>query len=218
MGLDKVKEEIFLKCKRYCSICRKYKGRTIEIHHIVPRHKGGSDDFDNLMPVCPNCHEGVSYNPEHPRGSKFRESEQKRIRDEFYLWVENQTYGPEELNESDKDLLSIFINDYGNIIEYCIRAQFTAGLIDVDLGDKIDRLYNEKWTQKKYIFEDKNLENVKLDILNTLMEISGFLTDEFYRPLDGKLIFRNESFEEGKKLRETLQPNMLNFRQELNRL
>ena len=29
---------------------------TCDIHHIVPRRKGGDDSFSNLTPICPNSH------------------------------------------------------------------------------------------------------------------------------------------------------------------
>lgn len=29
---------------------------TIDIHHIKPKHKGGLNEIDNLMILCPNCH------------------------------------------------------------------------------------------------------------------------------------------------------------------
>ncbi len=33
-------------------------GRTdcLTIHHILPRHSGGTDDIDNLMTLCDACH------------------------------------------------------------------------------------------------------------------------------------------------------------------
>ena len=27
-----------------------------DVHHIIPRHKGGNDEHDNLTYICPNCH------------------------------------------------------------------------------------------------------------------------------------------------------------------
>lgn len=38
-----------------CSACDWNKG-TLDIHHIIERHRGGLDTLDNLSPVCPNCH------------------------------------------------------------------------------------------------------------------------------------------------------------------
>ena len=41
----------------HCSHCDFFcKGITLDIHHIVPVKKGGSDDTKNLSYLCPNCH------------------------------------------------------------------------------------------------------------------------------------------------------------------
>lgn len=40
-----------------CSCCGFHiKGISLDIHHIVPRAKGGSNDMSNLTYICPNCH------------------------------------------------------------------------------------------------------------------------------------------------------------------
>lgn len=38
-----------------CSICG-WNESTCDVHHIIPKKEGGSDNFDNLIVVCPNCH------------------------------------------------------------------------------------------------------------------------------------------------------------------
>ena len=38
-----------------CSNCG-WDKTLCDIHHIVPRSKGGSDDHENLTYLCPNCH------------------------------------------------------------------------------------------------------------------------------------------------------------------
>lgn len=38
-----------------CSNCG-WKITTCDIHHILPRSKGGSDEHSNLTNLCPNCH------------------------------------------------------------------------------------------------------------------------------------------------------------------
>lgn len=37
-----------------CELCG-YK-MAIDTHHIIPKHKGGLHEIENLMVVCPNCH------------------------------------------------------------------------------------------------------------------------------------------------------------------
>lgn len=38
-----------------CSICG-WNESTCDIHHIIPREDGGSNDNSNLIIICPNCH------------------------------------------------------------------------------------------------------------------------------------------------------------------
>jgi hypothetical protein len=40
-----------------CAVCNLRHG--VQVHHIVPRHEGGSDDASNAIPLCPNCHSEV---------------------------------------------------------------------------------------------------------------------------------------------------------------
>lgn len=38
-----------------CSICG-WDESTCDIHHIIPKKNGGTDNMDNLIYICPNCH------------------------------------------------------------------------------------------------------------------------------------------------------------------
>ena len=38
-----------------CSICG-WSESSCDIHHIIPKKDGGTDDMNNLIMVCPNCH------------------------------------------------------------------------------------------------------------------------------------------------------------------
>lgn len=49
--------KIFKRMGLPCSCCGFYvKGIMFDIHHIIPRAKGGSNDMSNLTYICPNCH------------------------------------------------------------------------------------------------------------------------------------------------------------------
>lgn len=50
--------KIFKRLKIKCSICGWNKA-TCDIHHILPRKSGGTDDNSNLVILCPNCHRMV---------------------------------------------------------------------------------------------------------------------------------------------------------------
>jgi len=48
----------------------------MEIHHVHWKSTGGSDDLDNAIPLCFECHAEVNhYNPKHPKGRKFTDEE-----------------------------------------------------------------------------------------------------------------------------------------------
>jgi hypothetical protein len=44
-----------------CCICG-WDRCVVDLHHIIPRAKGGPDDISNLTPLCPNCHREVHHN------------------------------------------------------------------------------------------------------------------------------------------------------------
>jgi len=218
---EKVKEDVLVKCKRYCCFCGEYKGRDIEVHHIVHRADGGEDSFDNAIPLCFDCHSEIgSYNPNHPKGNKFKPGELKRIRDDVYGKAVNLPRRPNDISDSDRSLLMDFKNDYTDILEYCIRTDFTSELVDCYLNDNIYYLYFEKWSKKKCIFQNDNLEELKCEILKSLDELRKYISPEYLRLHEpsGRLIFKNSSWEEGCKLREVFRPNSFRIRSELETL
>ena len=218
---EKIKEDVLVKCKRYCCFCGRYKGRDIEVHHIVQKADGGEDSFDNAIPLCFDCHSEVgSYNSNHPKGNKFKPGELKRIRDDFYSKVVDFSRRPNDISNTDEKLLVAFKNDYTDILEYCIRIDFTSELVDSSLSDNIYYLYFEKWSMKKCTFQDDNLEDLKQEIIERLDELREYLSFEYLRLHEpsGKLIFRNQSWEEGCKLRDVFRPNSLRIRGELGLL
>lgn len=38
-----------------CALCG-WKESSCDVHHIIPKKHGGTDDFNNLIVICPNCH------------------------------------------------------------------------------------------------------------------------------------------------------------------
>lgn len=50
-------DELLAKTGRQCCLCRTL--HRVQVHHIVPRNEGGTDDIENAIPLCPNCHDEV---------------------------------------------------------------------------------------------------------------------------------------------------------------
>lgn len=104
MSLKTNKERVLIESKRFCALCEHQKGVKIEIHHIVQKSKGGSDDFENLIPLCFDCHSEVkSYNPEHPKGNKFSEKELRERLLKFYKRVANNEIPSESPQKAPLD-------------------------------------------------------------------------------------------------------------------
>jgi hypothetical protein len=50
-------EQLLARTGRMCAICKRR--HRVQVHHITPVSEGGSDDIDNGIPLCPNCHDEV---------------------------------------------------------------------------------------------------------------------------------------------------------------
>jgi hypothetical protein len=80
-----VRTKVLLWCDRHCCLCKKVCGVNIEVHHLVPENEEGSDDIDNAIPLCFDCHsEVLRYNANHPKGTKYKPDELKPRRDQIY--------------------------------------------------------------------------------------------------------------------------------------
>ena len=86
MAFDpKLRTAVLLWCDRHCCLCKKACGVNIEVHHIIPEASDGSNDIDNALPLCFNCHSEVSrYNTEQPMGTKYKPEELKARREQVY--------------------------------------------------------------------------------------------------------------------------------------
>ncbi len=86
MSFDpQVRTTALLWCDRHCCLCKKACGVNIEVHHLVPESEGGSNQIENAIPLCFDCHsEVMRYNNEHPRGTKYKIEELRDRRDQVY--------------------------------------------------------------------------------------------------------------------------------------
>lgn len=79
-----------------CSMCG-WNETSLDIHHIKPKAKGGSDDHSNLIIVCPNCHRKA-----HEGKYSIEELKQKCLLVYFPDW--KSYYNPDEMRtESQAD-------------------------------------------------------------------------------------------------------------------
>ena len=52
-----IRSQVLDRDRRTCTNCGKKS--KLQVHHIVPIRKGGSDDLDNLITLCSKCHAQV---------------------------------------------------------------------------------------------------------------------------------------------------------------
>jgi hypothetical protein len=91
------KEQALVVAARYCCVCHRYKGVRVEVHHILPEAQGGTDDLDNAIVLCFDCHADAGhYNPKHPRGTKFSQAELRRARHAWHVTVSRQSLSSQE--------------------------------------------------------------------------------------------------------------------------
>lgn len=83
---DSVVAEVLAKSARHCCICRQFVPLQLQVHHIVEQADGGTDDFDNLIPICITCHSSVHTKTHMTRN--FSPVELKLHRDHVYEMVE----------------------------------------------------------------------------------------------------------------------------------
>lgn len=77
--------EVLVRAARHCCVCRQFLPLSIQVHHIIERSDGGTDDLDNLIPVCIQCHGNIHTIPHMTR--KFTTKELKKCRDAVYEMV-----------------------------------------------------------------------------------------------------------------------------------
>lgn len=60
---EAIREAIELRDQNQCMNCGKGSGEAkLDVHHIVPRGQGGSDQMSNLVLLCRRCHEAAHGN------------------------------------------------------------------------------------------------------------------------------------------------------------
>lgn len=187
MGFPKeIKEKAFIACKRHCVLCEERKGSAMECHHIIQRSNNGDDSFDNCIPVCFDCHQEIgSYNPEHPKGNKFSESELKQRRDDFYNRVKNGEFPKSNsvhienkptnsIKNWDIETLEKIQREFNSKnLQYYLTEYDLSNDYHIEVFDPLNTLIWEK-DNPRFSFVDSDLENCKIDLLNSIDNFIDF--------------------------------------------
>ena len=67
-GFENTKAKVRFRDNYTCQYCKtKNKNVTLEVHHIIFRSNGGSDDENNLITLCHNCHKDLHNGKINPK-------------------------------------------------------------------------------------------------------------------------------------------------------
>lgn len=83
---EAVRLEIISKCNNRCCICQT---PFVQIHHIDGDRS--NNDFDNLAPLCPNCHDQAGL--KRPLSNRLTLERIKKLRDMWYAYCEKRKEG-----------------------------------------------------------------------------------------------------------------------------
>ncbi|NVK64977.1 MAG: HNH endonuclease [Flavobacteriales bacterium] len=121
-----IKEKAMLASARHCCVCNRYKGVKMEVHHIQQLADGGSNTFENAIPLCFDCHSDAGhYNDKHSKGTKFSPSELKKARSQWYEKVAKDSI-PVKLAISDHVQTSYFVLHSFSILEDILEGDYSS--------------------------------------------------------------------------------------------
>lgn len=80
-------------------------------------------------------------------------------------------------SQDDKLLLQEFTTDYDEIMFTMISENYATSLLDMTLSNKIQELYNTKWSSKSAAFTDPTLKSYIFGLLGELNTLSTSLLD-----------------------------------------
>nr|DAE90193.1 MAG TPA: hypothetical protein [Caudoviricetes sp.] len=129
----------------------------------------------------------------------------------------NTMFGDLKISDNDAKLLAEFKNDYKNILKYCIRIDPTGEAFDIHCLELIDLNYT-RWQFDWRDFESEKIREIVYHTLKNFNEYLDYLSDQYMIPLLANpnfVIYKNQSREDGERLREVIIPNTIRIRKEL---
>ena len=176
---ESVAEKALLDCGRCCCICHKFCGFKIELHHIVQKSQEGLHTYENCIPLCFDCHaESKAYDPKHPKGRRYTDSELKNHRDRWYEKVINGSLivvHPECVELDRKLFLKIrgILPGTGGSIAFIRNCSYVIPF----LREKHEGLgeYTRQCERSDFEFIDVDLESRKSQLTDTVIKFLGIL-------------------------------------------
>ena len=175
-------------CNRSCCICHKFSGTKMELHHIRQVADGGSDTFENCIPLCLSCHADMGKaDPKHPKGKHYSEKELVEHRDKWYRMCEltPSNFPSEQVSADEIELFQRICSHFTDTIRIWLTEKPLAGLIPMGAFDPLfdmDIAYKSPFDT----FLCTSLEQERLSLFNAVDEFLSYLsTNTFPHTISG---------------------------------
>jgi hypothetical protein len=96
---------MMVKCGRRCCICRRFRPLKLQVHHIIERGHGGTNDEDNLIVSCMSCHSDI--HSKVPFSRRFTPEELKGHRDALVKMVAEGKLPADDTDDADQTMAAI---------------------------------------------------------------------------------------------------------------
>jgi hypothetical protein len=173
MGFSqKIKEDILVASARHCCVCHKYKGVKIEVHHIIPKEKGGKDTSGNAISLCFDCHSDAGhYNSKHPKGTKLSPAELRKHKRNWFLNVKNN-------NILDPSNMQVELDVNEENFDYSFRPIF---IIQTNIYKDINELKTKNYKEIVEQLKTGNLEeDLFLNKINSFDDFVNYANGDFF--------------------------------------
>ncbi len=159
---EKVKKQARKKAHFQCVIC---KSPFVDVHHIKPESKSGSNRLENAAPLCAGCHDAYGNNPD-------KRKQIKEMRDLWYEICEQRYMNPdieahyERLNEL-YEMTKTVKEDYDKSHEILKEIKDTMSQLVHATGDSISKAekIDDVINSSSYVTRGTRLsENVYADV------------------------------------------------------
>lgn len=162
-----VADKAFAACGRSCCICHVFCGTKMELHHIRPHSDGGSDEFDNCIPLCFNCHADMG-KPAHHKGHGYSVTELKSHRDRWYERKAEALRTTDCVCKADKQQFEVICAIFAQA-KYVLKEHDMAAAFCQDSMQDLCR-YADCADDPFLMFIDADLEMLRGTLLSQLRE------------------------------------------------
>ena len=176
---EDVKMRAMVACGRRCCICHKFCGNNMEVHHIVARSEGGTDAYDNAIPLCFDCHAEVrQYDSKHPKGIKFTAKELRLHRDNWYHSVMSSSISDQKTASKNNPTKVTQKDSSAFLIRAITGKQLMSDLYG---AYAIDYDYDEPETQEDQEILMRFMQKLQdiVDLEDTVFEVSERMNMSF---------------------------------------